>query len=185
MVGSSIDYSVAADLFTVKGIFKTGLFDFDAQSAFVNKPYLDTVMMSENKASYFTLNFHDNDHIDEATKALHNKLPIRNGSYQLENASLCFGASHAGRLHFCIYLYLYFFSGYLFCHHDIFLREHLYTRKRDRTFTGTGVNLQRHLCHTLYRDTASSHPLCRGRYTHRRLSLPIIMKFILSSSRYG
>ncbi|OQX75484.1 MAG: hypothetical protein B6D54_05755, partial [Epsilonproteobacteria bacterium 4484_65] len=37
MVGSSIDYSIAADLFTVKGIFKTGLFEFDAQSAFVNK----------------------------------------------------------------------------------------------------------------------------------------------------
>lgn len=75
MVGSSIDYSVAADLFTVKGIFKTGLFDFDAQSAFVNKPYLDSVMMSENKATYFTLNFHDNDHIDQATQALQHKLP--------------------------------------------------------------------------------------------------------------
>jgi len=75
MVGSSIDYSVAADLFTVKGIFKTGLFDFDTQSAFVNKPYLDTVMMSENKAMYFTVNFHDNDRIDEATKALQSKLP--------------------------------------------------------------------------------------------------------------
>ena len=75
MVGSSIDYSIAADLFIVKGIFKTGLFDFDAQSAFVNKPYLDTVMMSENKATYFTLNFHDNDRIDQATTMLHNKLP--------------------------------------------------------------------------------------------------------------
>jgi ABC-type lipoprotein release transport system permease subunit len=32
-------------------------------------------MMSENKATYFTLNFHDNDHIDELTKALQNKLP--------------------------------------------------------------------------------------------------------------
>ena len=75
MVGSSIDYSIAADLFIVKGIFKTGLFDFDAQSAFVNKPYLDTVMMSENKATYFTLNFHDNDRIDQATAMLQNKLP--------------------------------------------------------------------------------------------------------------
>ncbi len=37
MVGSSIDYSIAADLFTIKGIFKTGLFEFDSQSAFVNK----------------------------------------------------------------------------------------------------------------------------------------------------
>ncbi len=75
LVGSSIDYSIAADLFIVKGIFKTGLFDFDSQSAFVTKNYLDTVMMSDNKATYFTLNFHDNDHIDQATEALQSKLP--------------------------------------------------------------------------------------------------------------
>ena len=75
MVGSSIDYSIAADLFIVKGIFKTGLFDFDAQSAFVNKPYLDTIMMSKNKATYFTVNFHDNDQIDQATATLQSKLP--------------------------------------------------------------------------------------------------------------
>lgn len=75
MVGSSIDYSIAADIFIVKGIFKTGLFDFDSQSAFVTKRYLDTVMMSENKATYFTLDFHDNDHIDQETEALQNKLP--------------------------------------------------------------------------------------------------------------
>ncbi len=70
MVGSSIDYSIAADLFTVKGIFKTGLFEFDSQSAFVNKKYLDTVMMSDNMASYFTLYFHNNDDIDTVTKDL-------------------------------------------------------------------------------------------------------------------
>ncbi len=74
MVGSSIDYSIAADLFTVKGIFKTGLFEFDAQSAFVNKSYLDTIMLSDNKASYFTLYFHDNVSIDKATKALQSSL---------------------------------------------------------------------------------------------------------------
>ena len=75
MVGSSIDYSIAADLFIIKGIFKTGLFDFDAQSAFVNKSYLDSIMMSENKATYFTLNFHNNEQIDQATAALQSKLP--------------------------------------------------------------------------------------------------------------
>ncbi len=75
MVGASIDYSIAADLFIVKGIFKTGLFDFDSQSAFVNKSYLDTVLLSENKATYFTLNFQDNAHIDQATKVLQDKLP--------------------------------------------------------------------------------------------------------------
>lgn len=75
MVGSSIDYSIAADLFTVKGIFKTGLFDFDSQSAFVNKSYLDTIMLSDNMASYFTLNFHDNDNIDKMTTNLQASLP--------------------------------------------------------------------------------------------------------------
>lgn len=75
MVGSSIDYSIAADLFTVKGIFKTGLFDFDSQSAFVNKTYLDTVMLSQNMASYFTLYFHDNDKIDKVTTELQASLP--------------------------------------------------------------------------------------------------------------
>ncbi|UPT78426.1 FtsX-like permease family protein [Sulfurovum sp. XGS-02] len=75
MVGSSVDYSIAADLFTVKGIFKTGLFEFDSQSAFVNKFYLDSVMMSENIASYFTLDFYDNDKIDKITIHLQNVLP--------------------------------------------------------------------------------------------------------------
>lgn len=75
LVGSSVDYSIAAELFIVKGIFKTGLFEFDSQSAFVNKSYLDTVMMSENIASYFTLNFHDNDKIDKMTADLQNSLP--------------------------------------------------------------------------------------------------------------
>ena len=75
LVGSSIDYSIAADIFIVKGIFKTGLFDFDSQSAFVTKSYLDTLMMSDNKASYFTLDFHDNDHIDQTTATLQSKLP--------------------------------------------------------------------------------------------------------------
>ena len=75
MVGSSIDYSIAADLFTVKGIFKTGLFEFDSQSAFVNKSYLDTIILSENIASYFTLYFHDNDSIDKMTTNLQASLP--------------------------------------------------------------------------------------------------------------
>jgi len=76
MVGSSIDYSIAADLFTIKGIFKTGLFEFDSQSAFVNKSYLDTVMLSDNIASYFTLNFHNNDRIDSMTASLQASLPV-------------------------------------------------------------------------------------------------------------
>ncbi len=75
MVGSSIDYSIAADLFTVKGIFKTGLFEFDSQSAFVNKSYLDTIMLSDNVVSYYTLYFQDNDNIDKMTTDLQASLP--------------------------------------------------------------------------------------------------------------
>jgi len=75
MVGSSIDYSIAADLFTLKGIFKTGLFEFDSTSAFVNKNYLDSIMLSKNIASYFTLSFHDNKNIDQQTLHLKQKLP--------------------------------------------------------------------------------------------------------------
>jgi ABC-type lipoprotein release transport system permease subunit len=51
-VGSGADYSFAADLMTVKGIFQTGLFEFDASSAFVAKPYFDMIMAAENLATH-------------------------------------------------------------------------------------------------------------------------------------
>ncbi len=51
-VGSGADYSFAADLMRVKGIFQTGLFEFDASSAFVAKPYFDMVMAAENIATH-------------------------------------------------------------------------------------------------------------------------------------
>lgn len=70
MIGSSLDYSTAADIFRVKGIFKTGLFDFDSASAFANKKYLDTIMMSGDKASYFILGFDDNREADKYSKML-------------------------------------------------------------------------------------------------------------------
>ncbi|MCB2181015.1 MAG: FtsX-like permease family protein [Desulfobulbaceae bacterium] len=52
-VGTGADYSFAADNLTVKGIFKTGLYDFDAGSAFVGKGYFDKIMASENYATHF------------------------------------------------------------------------------------------------------------------------------------
>lgn len=51
-VGSGADYSFAADKLIVKGIFQTGLFAFDASSAFLAKPYFDTIMASENIATH-------------------------------------------------------------------------------------------------------------------------------------
>lgn len=51
-VGSGADYSFAADKLVVKGIFQTGLFAFDASSAFLAKPYFDLIMAAENIASH-------------------------------------------------------------------------------------------------------------------------------------
>ena len=50
-VGSGADYSFAADRLTVKGIFQTGLFEFDASSAFLAKAYFDRIMAAENLAT--------------------------------------------------------------------------------------------------------------------------------------
>lgn len=52
-VGTGADYSFAADNLLVKGIFKTGLFEFDASAAFVSKGYFDQIMVAENYASHF------------------------------------------------------------------------------------------------------------------------------------
>ena len=127
MVGSSIDYSIAADLFIVKGIFKTGLFDFDAQSAFVNKPYLDTLMMSKNKATYFTLNFHDNDHIDQLTTALQDSLPAE---YEAVNWKMLLTAlvqamlvdSLFGYISISIFFVVIFFVIMIFSYVNIYTR---------------------------------------------------------------
>ena len=51
-VGNGADYSFAADKLVVKGIFQTGLFEFDATSAFLAKPYFDTIMAAENLATH-------------------------------------------------------------------------------------------------------------------------------------
>jgi len=51
-VGSAIDYSFVAELFKICGIFKTGMYDFDTQSAFMNRDYFDTIFLSKNSSSY-------------------------------------------------------------------------------------------------------------------------------------
>jgi ABC-type lipoprotein release transport system permease subunit len=52
-IGSGADYSFAADNLIIKGIFQTGLFDFDASSAFLAKGYFDRIMAAENYATHF------------------------------------------------------------------------------------------------------------------------------------
>lgn len=130
MVGSSIDYSIAADLFTVKGIFKTGLFEFDSQSAFVNKSYLDTVMMSDNIASYFTLNFYDNDRIDKVTTALQASLP---SEYEAVNWKTLLSALVQAMLVDSIfgYISISIFFVVIFFVIMIFSYVNIYTRARE------------------------------------------------------
>ncbi len=52
-VGSGADYSFAADNLRVKGIFQTGLYEFDAATAFLNLAYFEEIMAAENYATHF------------------------------------------------------------------------------------------------------------------------------------
>ncbi|MEA3491403.1 MAG: FtsX-like permease family protein [Campylobacterota bacterium] len=72
-VGSAIDYSFVAELFQVCGLFKTGMYDFDAQSAFMNRAYFDQIFFSQNSSSYIVSmasTMSDNDHISEQISRL-------------------------------------------------------------------------------------------------------------------
>ena len=51
-ISSGADYSFCADNVIVKGIFETGLYEFDANSAFLNKSYFDEVFTSKNLATH-------------------------------------------------------------------------------------------------------------------------------------
>ena len=54
-IGNGADYSFAADNLKVKGIFQTGLFNFDAKTAFVSKSYFDQIMAAENYATHLII----------------------------------------------------------------------------------------------------------------------------------
>jgi len=51
-VGSGADYSFAADNLRVKGIFQTGLYEFDASTAFLAREYFEQIMAAENYATH-------------------------------------------------------------------------------------------------------------------------------------
>lgn len=72
-IGSAVDGAFAAELFTVVGLFKTGLYEFDASAAFVNKRWFDDVMHSQNMASYLAVNVDDLARVDAVTTALNAK----------------------------------------------------------------------------------------------------------------
>ncbi len=73
-VGSGADYSFAADKLIVKGIFQTGLFEFDATSAFLAKPYFDMIMAAENLATHGIVLPHDTQQADIVAKNIGRKI---------------------------------------------------------------------------------------------------------------
>ena len=75
LVGSATDYSFAADTFKVIGLFKTGLFEFDASSAFVNKLYFDELMLSHQMASYIVVVVYDLEKVEEVAKRISDQMP--------------------------------------------------------------------------------------------------------------
>ncbi len=54
-VGTGADYSFCADNLIIKGIFQTGLFEFDSTSSFVNKKYFDEVFVSKNLSTHIII----------------------------------------------------------------------------------------------------------------------------------
>jgi len=58
-ISSGADYSFCAENVVVKGIFQTGLFEFDANSAFLNKTYFDDVFSSHIFATHIVVMLKD------------------------------------------------------------------------------------------------------------------------------
>jgi len=77
-VGTGADYSFCADNLIIKGIFQTGLFEFDSTSSFVNKKYFDEVFVSENLSTHIIIKPKDIDNAqflsDEISKILPKEL---------------------------------------------------------------------------------------------------------------
>jgi len=73
-VGNGADYSFAADKLVVKGIFQTGLFEFDATSAFLAKPYFDTIMAAENLATHGIVLPDNPNHADRIAKTIGDRI---------------------------------------------------------------------------------------------------------------
>ena len=82
-IGSASDNSFAADIFKVCGIFKTGAYEFDSSAAFVTRSYFDTLMYSQNRASYININLEDLSQVDAIQKEIEAKLKTKTWKYSL------------------------------------------------------------------------------------------------------
>lgn len=78
-VGTGVDYSFCADNVIIKGIYKTGLFEFDSSSTFVNKSYFDEMFMSKKLATHIIVlpkNIENTQHLSDTLTALLNNTLI-------------------------------------------------------------------------------------------------------------
>ncbi|MCK5070142.1 MAG: ABC transporter permease [Desulfocapsa sp.] len=89
-IGSGADYSFAADKLIVKGIFQTGLFEFDASSAFLSKSYFDLIMASDNLATHAVVLPVDSVQSEQIAKDIENKIggEFQSASWQQTMAPL-------------------------------------------------------------------------------------------------
>ena len=91
-IATAADYSFAADNLIIKGIFKTKLYEFDNNSAFINKTYFNDVMRSENIATHIILSPNDIEQIDKVTldtqEAVGTQLKVKNYKQTMEDLIL-------------------------------------------------------------------------------------------------
>lgn len=78
IVGTDVDYSFAADNLKVVGIFTTGVEGYDANAAFINKTYLDTLVNTTNIASHIILKPKDVDDSLNVAKQLRPLIESKN-----------------------------------------------------------------------------------------------------------
>lgn len=69
-VGGASDNSFVADLLKFCGSFRTGSFEFDAQVAFINRNYFDTLMYANNKASYLSIKIDNLEDVDTIAQSI-------------------------------------------------------------------------------------------------------------------
>lgn len=74
-IGTGADYSFTADNLIVKGVFQTGLFDFDSSSAFVAKNYFDEMFLSADLATHIIVLPENEERVQELSDRLNTILP--------------------------------------------------------------------------------------------------------------
>jgi len=73
-IGAASDNSFAADLFKLCGVFKTGAYEFDSSAVFMSRSYFDTLMYSQNKASYITISLDNLNEVEKIAKEIEEAL---------------------------------------------------------------------------------------------------------------